>query len=207
MTTPNQKILNLPNWLTLSRIAAVPLLVILIEFGRGGPVTSILAALLFLAASLTDLLDGYLARRYHLVTNLGRFLDPLADKLLNLAALIMLIPIGRAPAWLVFLIMAREMAVTGLRAIASNEGIVIDASGLGKRKTLTQNIAIFLLLWHYPFLTLNFQYIGMFFLYLALIFTYWSGIAYFWKFFKVFRSENLTKGLDNQDRNVDNPSS
>lgn len=196
MMTPAKKILNLPNSLTLGRIAAVPVLLLFLALGHGGPATSIFAAFLFLAATITDLLDGYLARRYKLVTNFGRFLDPLADKLLNLAALIMLIPLGRAPAWLVFLILAREIAVTGLRAIAASEGIVIDASGLGKQKTLTQNIAIFLLLWHYPFLGLNFHVIGTVLLWVALVITYWSGYAYFAASYRVFIHQTQTKELD-----------
>jgi len=199
MTKSVSKLFNLPNWLSLSRIAAVPALVLLLALGGGTPVISIISAGLFLLASLTDLVDGYLARRFHLVTNLGRFLDPLADKLLNSAALIMLIPLGRAPAWLVFLIIGREIAVTGLRSIAAAEGIVIGASDLGKRKTLTQNIAIFLLLWHFPFLGLNFHLIGTVLLWVALIFTYWSGGAYFTRFYRVFKAESERKSLDNND--------
>ena len=133
-----QKILNLPNILTLSRIGAVPLLVVIILLGGGGRFASIVAAVVFLVAVLTDLLDGYLARRTGQVTNLGRFLDPLADKLINAAALVMLVPLGRAPAWVAFMIIAREMAVTGLRGIATTEGVVISASSLGKQKTLTR---------------------------------------------------------------------
>jgi len=183
MNKQQPKILNLANLLTLSRVAAIPILVILLLFEAR--TTSILAALLFLAATLTDLLDGFLARRRKLVTNFGRFLDPLADKLLNSAALIMLIPLGRVAAWMVFLIIGRDLAVTGLRAIASTEGIVIDASLLGKRKTLTQNIAICLLLAHYPIWFLNLHTYGTFLLWVALVITYWSGIAYFIKFYKV----------------------
>ncbi|MBU2548425.1 MAG: CDP-diacylglycerol--glycerol-3-phosphate 3-phosphatidyltransferase [Proteobacteria bacterium] len=177
---------NLPNWLTLGRIAAVPVLIILLQFGGGGSVVSIVATVIFIIASLTDLLDGYLARRFQLVTNLGRFLDPLADKLLNSAALIMLIPLDRVPAWVVVLIIGREIAVTGLRSIAATEGIVIDASVLGKRKTLTQNIAIGFLLWHHPVWGLNVHQFGMILIYLALVITYWSGAIYFARFYKVF---------------------
>ncbi len=183
MNKQQPKILNLANLLTLSRVAAVPILVLLLIFE--GRTTSIIAALLFLTATLTDLLDGFLARRQKLVTNFGRFLDPLADKLLNSAALIMLIPLNRVAAWMVFLIIGRDLAVTGLRAIAATEGIVIDASILGKRKTLTQNIAICLLLGHYPIWFFNLQVYGTFLLWLALVITYWSGAAYFSKFYKV----------------------
>ncbi len=187
MSDSKSRALNLPNWLTLARIASVPIIVILLLAGRGGPVTSIAAAIFFLAAILTDLLDGYLARRYQLVTNLGRFLDPLADKLLNSAALIMLIPLDRAAAWMVFLIIGREIAVTGLRGIGAAEGVVISASGLGKQKTLAQNIAIFFLLWHYPLFNQNIHLVGTVLLYIALIITYWSGYAYFREFYQVFQ--------------------
>jgi len=176
------KLLNTPNLLSLSRIAAVPILILLLAFESR--VTSRLAAILFLIAIFTDLLDGFLARRQQVITNFGRFLDPVADKLINSAALIMLIPLSRAPAWMVFLIIGREMAVTGLRAMASSEGIVIDASMLGKRKTLTQNAAIFLLIFHYPIYSLDFHLYGTVLLWMALAITYWSGIAYFTTFFR-----------------------
>ncbi len=183
------KLLNAPNLLSLSRIAAVPVLVLLLIFENR--ITSRLAAILFLIAIFTDLLDGFLARRQQVITNFGRFLDPVADKLINSAALIMLIPLGRVPAWMVLLIIARELAVTGLRAMASSEGIVIDASMLGKRKTLTQNGAIFLLIFHYPIKALDFHLYGMVLLWMALIITYWSGIAYFYNF---FRTVSLNSG-------------
>ncbi len=183
------KLLNAPNLLSLSRIAAVPVLVLLLVFENR--ITSRLAAILFLIAIFTDLLDGFLARRQQVITNFGRFLDPVADKLINSAALIMLIPLGRIPAWMVLLIIARELAVTGLRAMASSEGIVIDASMLGKRKTLTQNTAIFLLIFHYPIKALDFHLYGMVLLWMALIITYWSGIAYFFNF---FRTVSLNSG-------------
>ena len=187
MSGSKPRLLNLPNWLTLARIAAVPIIVVLLLAGRGGPATSIAAAIFFLMAMLTDLLDGFLARRYQLVTNLGRFLDPLADKLLNSAALIMLIPLNRVAAWLVFLIIGREIAVTGLRGIGATEGVVISASGLGKQKTLTQNIAIFCLLWHYPLFNVNTHLVGTVLLYIALIITYWSGYSYFRSFYQVLQ--------------------
>lgn len=170
--------------ITVSRLLAVPVIVLLLQCGQGGTRTSQVAAVIFLIASLTDLLDGYLARRYGQVTNLGAFLDPLADKLLAAAALVMLIPLGRAPAWVVFLILAREMAITGLRSIAAEQGLVISASSQGKRKTLAQNIAIFCLLWHYSLLALNAQFVGMVILYVALVITYWSGIGYLWHFWR-----------------------
>ncbi len=174
-----------PNVITIARLAAIPVIVLfMVLYPGGGPWVSAITATIFLVAALTDLLDGHLARKYNLVRNLGRFLDPLADKLLVSAALIMLIPLGRVPAWAVFLIVAREMAVTGLRAIAVEKGLVISASDSGKRKTLAQNIAIFCLMWHYSLLWANTHLVGTVIFYIALILTYWSGGLYFYGYFK-----------------------
>ena len=170
----------LPNAVTLGRLAAAPLIVwLLTAYPDGGPWISALAALIFLAAALTDLLDGHLARRYNLVSTLGKFLDPLADKLLVASALIMLLPLGRVQAWAVFLILAREMAVTGLRAVAAEKGLVMAASDSAKQKTLAQNIAIFCLLWHHPLLWADTALVGTVVLYVALAVTYWSAFLYF----------------------------
>jgi CDP-diacylglycerol--glycerol-3-phosphate 3-phosphatidyltransferase len=187
-------LLNLPNLLTLARVAAIPLLVIimLVDTREAG----LWAAALFGAAAVTDFIDGWLARKWGVVTVLGKFLDPLADKLIVMAALIMLIPLGRVPAWAVFLLLSREMVVTGLRSIASSEGIVIDASDLGKYKTIYQMVAIPGLLLHYDYywffgvrtelLHVNMHNFGMFFFTIALALTLWSGFDYLHKFFRVF---------------------
>lgn len=180
---------QMPNIITLARLSAIPVIVVVMSlYPAPGRWLSALIAVIFLAAALTDLLDGYLARKYNLVSNLGKFLDPLADKLLTGAAFIMLIPSGRVPAWVIFLIIAREMAVTGLRAIAAEKNMVIAASDAGKQKTLAQNIALFCLLWHHSFLTLNAHFVGMIILYVALAATYWSGALYFYGFFKASRN-------------------
>lgn len=177
-----------PNAITLGRLAAAPLIVgLLTVHSHGGRLISAVAALIYLAAALTDLLDGHLARKYHVVSTLGKFLDPLADKLLAASALIMLIPLGRAPAWVVFLILAREIAVTGLRAVAAEKGLVIAASESGKRKTLAQNIALFCLLWHHPLLWADTALVGAVILYVALAVTYWSGFLYFRDYLRVAR--------------------
>ena len=191
--TPAGNLLNLPNILTLCRIGAVPLLVILLF--SDGPTASFWAAAVFSLASLTDWLDGYLARKWEVVTVLGKFLDPLADKLIVMAALIMMIPMGRVPAWAVFLILAREIVITGLRSIASSEGIVIAASDLGKYKTIFQMVAIIGLLLHYDYhwffglqwnlFLVNMHNAGIFFFYISLLLTLWSGGDYLVKFFKV----------------------
>jgi CDP-diacylglycerol--glycerol-3-phosphate 3-phosphatidyltransferase len=151
-----------------------------------------IAALLFLSASLTDIMDGYYARKYNIVTDLGKILDPLADKLMVLVALIMLIPLGRISAWIVSLIVLRETAVTSLRAVAASDGTVIAASPLGKYKNLFQVIATLFLIMHHNFpiisikgvsLSLDFHSSGMVLMWVALILTLWSGFDYFLKFF------------------------
>jgi CDP-diacylglycerol---glycerol-3-phosphate 3-phosphatidyltransferase len=186
-------LLNLPNLLTMARIAAIPILVILLFFDS--PTAGFWAAVVFGAAAITDGIDGWLARKWQVVTVLGKFLDPLADKLIVMAALIMLIPLDRVPAWAVFLILAREMVVTGLRSIASSEGIVIDASDLGKFKTIFQMVAIPALMLHYDYYWLfgwkieifhaSMHNVGTFYFWIAFALTMWSGADYLVKFFKV----------------------
>jgi CDP-diacylglycerol--glycerol-3-phosphate 3-phosphatidyltransferase len=179
-----------PNIITVGRLAAIPVIVVLmVIYPNGGPGISALTATIYLLAALTDLLDGHLARKYNIVSTLGKFLDPLADKLLISAALIMLIPLGWVPAWVVFLIIAREMAVTGLRAIAAERGLVISASDSGKQKALAQNIAIFCLMWHYPLLWADTAAVGTVILYVALAVTYWSGGLYFYHFLKAGKNQ------------------
>lgn len=187
-------LLNLPNLLTLARVAAVPVVVILLLSDSLS--SGIWAAAVFGLAAVTDFIDGWLARKWSVVTVLGKFLDPLADKLIVMAALIMLIPLDRVPAWAVFLILAREMVVTGLRSIACSEGIVIDASDLGKYKTIYQMVAIPGLMLHYDFYWLfglewgvfqvNMHNFGIFFFYIAFGLTMWSGYDYLQKFYRVF---------------------
>jgi CDP-diacylglycerol--glycerol-3-phosphate 3-phosphatidyltransferase len=171
------QITNLPNTLSTMRLVLIPAVVICLYFpGRLG---SFLAALFFGLAAITDLLDGFYARRYKVVTPLGKFLDPLADKLLVSATMIMLVALGRIPAWIVILIVGREMAVTGLRGIAVVEGKVIEASSLGKYKTIFQSVALICLSLHYRYLKVDFHAVGMIFLWGALILTMWSGWVYF----------------------------
>jgi len=143
----------------------------------------------FSIASITDWLDGYLARKMNIVTNLGKFLDPIADKLLIAAALVMLVGLGRIPAWMVVVIIGREIAVTGLRSIASSEGIIIAASDLGKGKMILQISALIGLLLHYQYLGIDFHAVGMMLLWVALALTAWSGFDYFYKFMKVILKE------------------
>jgi len=136
------------------------------------------------AATVTDLFDGYLARRYQMVTSLGKLLDPLADKLLVCAAMIMLIPPHRVPAWMVAIVVAREIGVTALRGVASTEGVIIAASPLGKAKTLLLNIGVAALILHYPLpvIGLDAHLFGMVFLVGGIVLTAWSGLDYFFRF-------------------------
>jgi CDP-diacylglycerol--glycerol-3-phosphate 3-phosphatidyltransferase len=190
---------GLPNVITLGRLLAIPIITIALSLcGQGASQTlNAFVALVYLVAALSDLLDGHLARTYGHESNLGRFLDPLADKLLASSALIMLIPLNRMPAWVAFLIVAREIAVTALRAIAVEKNLIIAASPQGKQKTLAQNIALFCLLWNGELLWADTVAVGEVILYVALAITYWSGFLYFWDFFKA--AKNLppeTPGLD-----------
>ena len=171
-----------PNILTGARIAAVPVVMVLLCFP--GQWASFLGGICFLLAGATDFLDGFLARRQRLVSRLGKFMDPLADKLLVSAALIMLIPLGRAPAWMAFVIVGRELAVTGLRGLAAAEGIILAPDRWGKAKTLLQMAALTALILHYPYQAMDFQRLGTGLLWLALLATVASGISYFWAFFR-----------------------
>lgn len=189
---PHQ-IMNLPNILTMMRIAIIPLLAVLLM--SPSRTAGFWAAALFAVASITDWLDGYLARRMGIVTIFGKFLDPIADKLIVMAALIMILPFSRVPAWMVLVILGREIIITGLRGIASSEGIVIQASDLGKYKTIFQIVAIIGLILHYNYdwffgishilLTVNMHNVGMFFLWIATILTVWSGVDYLIRFIRV----------------------
>lgn len=155
-----QDTLNLPNLLTMGRIFAIPLVLWLID--RGTPRDGVLAALVYAGAAITDLLDGIIARRLGIVSVLGKFLDPLADKLLVTASLIWMVPMGRIPEWAVILLISREISVTGLRSIASSEGVVISAGDGGKSKTALQMVGILCLILGYPYhLHLGFYDLGM----------------------------------------------
>jgi len=213
MPPPHPALKNLPNWLTLMRVVAVPVVVGIMLFiwpdypvlradesieswwkdililvnpdGQKNEILSFIAGFIFVIASLTDLLDGYLARKWDVVSNLGKMLDPLADKLMVMSAMIMLVPLGRLPAWMVVVVMAREISVTALRAIAAAEGkMVIEASALGKYKTVFQLIAISGLLFHFhnPYLNADLHNLGAVMFLVALFFTVWSGIDYFYKY-------------------------
>ena len=181
-----QNLINGPNKLTLFRIATVPIIVILLLFPT--EICTFIAALLFSAAAITDYLDGFYARKRGLVSTLGKVMDPIADKLLVSSAFIMLTSLGWIPAWIVCIIIGRELAVTGLRNIIAEKGEDVSASNLGKYKTGFQIAAIIPLMMHYPTWGLNVQVIGTLFLWGALVFTIWSGADYFIKSRTLFQN-------------------
>ncbi|MFG6672763.1 CDP-diacylglycerol--glycerol-3-phosphate 3-phosphatidyltransferase [Leuconostoc lactis] len=184
--------MNLPNQLTVFRIILIPVFILLLSVpyawqslevtGVMLPLNWLLAAIVFAVASITDFLDGQIARRQHLVTNFGKFADPLADKLLVMTALIFLTGFNVVPAWMTAVIVIRELAVTGLRTlIVENNGKVLAAQMPGKIKTFSQMFAIFFLyLKDVPFTAIGLP-IGEILLWIAVIFTIYSGIDYFWQ--------------------------
>ncbi|HVT45879.1 MAG TPA: CDP-diacylglycerol--glycerol-3-phosphate 3-phosphatidyltransferase [Thermoanaerobaculia bacterium] len=181
--TARQEILNLPNSLTLLRIFLVPILVAVLLTKFSG--REYVGLAIFLVAAITDLLDGYFARRLGKVTKLGILLDPIADKLLISAALISLVELQLAPAWMIVIILGREFAVSGLRSIAAQQGITIAASPLGKGKTISQVVAVALLILGYELG--EFMFVGKIALWVVVIFALGSGIDYFLKFSKAWR--------------------
>lgn len=167
---------NLANQLSLLRILITPLVILLLYFP--GRLTCSLAVLLFICASLTDWLDGYVARRFNAVTSMGKFLDPLADKLLICSVLIMFAYLQWAPAWVVIVIVCRELVVTGLRAMAVDEGIVLAADKFGKAKTVLQILAIVPLTLHFPIFGWKLWILGEWLLYAAMLVAIFSGVNY-----------------------------
>lgn len=168
--------MNLPNKLTMLRVIAIPVFIVVLMMGH-----RYTATVLFILAALTDMLDGQIARKYNLVTNFGKLMDPLADKLLVMAALVCLVELGDVAGWMVIVILAREFAVTGLRQVAASEGIVIAAGVTGKIKTITQMIAIpLLLLNNWPFAYINIP-MDQIFLWIAVVMTIVSGTEYIYK--------------------------
>jgi len=196
-----EEIFNPPNIISFARLGLAPLLLIFLYLEKyinqdGHTVAyGIVAGFLFLVAALSDIVDGYLARRTGQITNLGKFLDPLADKVMVITTLLLLVSLDRVEAWIALIIILREIVITGLRGMASTQGTVIAASRLGKRKTVFQDIALIGLLVHYrldvsrlwggsgDFWVINFNFIGKVFLYIALFYTVYSGYDYIRKFF------------------------
>src|SRR3984957_15538779 len=177
--------LNIPNLLTFARIVAIPFFVWLLD--EPTPIRGFWACMVFTLAAITDVLDGYLARKLGVVSVLGKFLDPLADKLIVMAALVWMVPMGRIPAWVVVLLLGREISVTGLRSVAASEGVVISAGSEGKTKTALQMIGIVALVLGYPFHlayagldlgVVDLVHVGRMLVYVSLVFSVASAAQY-----------------------------
>lgn len=177
-----REMLNLPNMITLGRLFLIPPVIWLID--PTDPVRNLYASLIFAAASLLDILDGYLARKQGLVTVFGKFVDPLADKLMAMSAMIYLVVVNLLPAWLVVVMLGRDLYINGIRQIAAERGIVIAAGEGGKMKTVFQLVGICCVLARYPYrwpffdAPFDFHAVGMLFLYLALALSLLSAMTY-----------------------------
>jgi CDP-diacylglycerol---glycerol-3-phosphate 3-phosphatidyltransferase len=190
-----EELLNAPNLLTLGRVALIPLFLYLLSYENRR--NSFLAAAIYSVAALSDWVDGWLARVSGKVTTLGKFLDPLADKVIVLSALVMLVRLGRAPVWVVVVILAREFLISGLRTIAVSEGLVIPASQRGKWKTSLQLTGIICLMLHYHFAIdylfgtamTDFQTVGSALLYLSLVPAFVSAVEYVRAFYTLDTGE------------------
>jgi CDP-diacylglycerol--glycerol-3-phosphate 3-phosphatidyltransferase len=196
-----QEFLNLPNYITMARTLMIPLFSYWIY--EGDPMDSMLAAITFAMAGGMDALDGFLARKLNKVTTVGKFMDPLADKLMVMSALVLLVRLGRAPSWAVILLLAREFIVTGLRTIAAGEGLVIAASQGGKWKTGLQLAGLSGLIIHYEYpmnflfgtWPVDFHRAGLVMLYASLVPSVTSAIGYFQGFLdEVTKRETAMKG-------------
>ena len=180
--------MNLPNKLTIFRVILIPFFVVFLLLDPSNQIYRYIADAIFIIASLTDMLDGKIARKYNLVTNFGKFMDPLADKLLVSAAMICLIATGQLAAWIVIVIISREFIISGFRLIASDNGIVIAASYWGKFKTVFQMLMIIVLIANIqmPFFTV----LGTILIYVALVLTIVSLIDYIVKNKDVLKEQN-----------------
>jgi len=201
--TIREEFTNLPNLITLARIASIPLVLVFID--DSDPVRSLWACLIFLVASVSDALDGYLARSRKMITVVGKFLDPLADKLLVMAVLVYMVRIGRVPDWIAVLLIGREIAITGLRGIAISEGLVIAASPFGKNKTAFQLIGIAFLILHFPYPLLgtnhviDFHSVGLTVIYVSLVFSIFSAIQYFQFFLEAAEDKERREAQQGED--------
>lgn len=189
-TSIRRELTNVPNLVTMSRVLLIPFVLLLID--NYNPLRTFLASLLYLVAAAGDALDGYLARKRNQVSTLGKFLDPLADKLLVTAVLVTMVALARVPAWLVVVLIARDLAINGLRSIASAQGLVIAASDGGKIKTALQLVAIMMLLVHfkYPLVgaeavmkPVDYHRAGLITLYISMVVSLASGAQYMRDFF------------------------
>ncbi len=183
---------NLPNTITVVRCLLVPVMVVLL-WNEPSRLEAIVACVIFVGAMLSDVLDGYLARKWGLQSVVGAFLDPLADKLMVLTTLVMLVPHGWVPAWTVVVLESRELAISGLRSIAMSEGMVIAAGSLGKFKTAYQSTAIGFLVFHYETFGIDAHSVGMLLLWVSIAFSLLSAAEYFWGFWRY--SQKMPKSV------------
>ena len=168
--------MNLPNKLTVARVCMVPLFMVALMLNT--EVSRVVATVIFALASFTDMLDGKIARKYNLITNFGKLMDPLADKILTAAAMVCLVELGDLAAWIVVIILFREYAITGLRSVAASENIVVAANIWGKEKTVCQMIALMLLMLKPQIVALCGVNLGLILMYVALLLTVYSGVDY-----------------------------
>lgn len=205
--TIREDAVNLPNLLTMLRVVLIPLALWLIA--DGSQRACFWAGAVYTVSAITDFLDGWLARRMGLISVLGKFLDPLADKLLVISSLVVMVAMGRVPGWALIIIVARELSVTSLRVIAMSEGVEMAASQGGKEKAALQMVAVLLLMLHYPYvldfgvasLPVDFNAVGLVTLYISIFFAIWSGGEYVKLF--VDAVENKERRLAELDREED----
>ena len=186
--SPDPSVVNLSNSLTVLRIVAIPFILVLMQADT--PQSGLWATGVFIAAFITDWLDGFIARKKNQVTRFGKMLDPLADKLLIGSALIMLISLDRVPSWMVILIISREIAVTWLRASLAGKGFILAADRWGKNKTFFQALALIPLIIYYPYFGVDLLRVGLGFLWIALALTVWSGLLYFYRYYPMLMGGN-----------------
>lgn len=179
-------ILNLPNQLTILRVVLIPFFVFFLYTDK--PVTNFAAAIIFVFASLTDYVDGYLARKYKIVTDFGKILDPIADKILVASSMIVLVEVGRLAGWIVILMLARDFAIGALRNYAASRGVVIAAGFSGKLKTVLQMVGLTLLILNERIFGINTFIIGTVIIYMALVVSIYSCIIYYLGYFKKQKS-------------------
>ena len=182
-----EQLVTLPNILTGMRFALIPVLIVLFSVEQTLSI-GLATFSVFVFAALTDLVDGYFARKYKCESTLGQLMDPLADKVLVTTALIMLIPMGRVPAWVSLLIICREIIITGLRGLAASSGVVVPAGQIGKIKSNFQYFAIAFLIFPLGVLPVPYLHeIGQVLLYISLVMAIWSGIDYFYNLRTIFQ--------------------
>lgn len=168
--------MNIANKITLLRLTAIPIFLVLIYVNA--PWSNVIATVVFSLAAVSDFIDGYLARKYNLITDFGRVMDPVADKILVSAALIALVALGRMPGWIAIVMLARDFTVGAVRDLSSSKGVIIPAGLWGKLKTTFQMIAVGMLTFNETFLAINFRVLGTITVYIAMILSLYSGFVY-----------------------------